>query len=102
GRPDGEHRLGDRTLILNEGACRLENGTLAGSVVTMDQSVRNMIDLGFDPKRAIAAATTAPAALMRRPDLGVLEPGKVADVCVLDDSYRVIRTVVDGEESFAI
>ncbi len=101
GRPDGAHPLGDRTVILKDGACRLENGTLAGSVVTMDQSVRNMIDLGFNPARAIAAATTAPAALMRRPDLGRLEPGKTADVCVLDDSYHVTRTVVGGVESFA-
>jgi N-acetylglucosamine-6-phosphate deacetylase len=102
GRPDGKYLLGDRTVILNDGACRLENGTLAGSVVTMDRSVRNMIDLGFEPARAIAAATTAPAALVRRPDLGTLEPGKVADICVLDDSYHVIRTVVGGKESFAI
>ena len=102
GRPDGAHPLGDRTVILKDGACRLENGTLAGSVVTMDQSVRNMIDLGFDPMRAIAAATTAPAALMRRPDLGRLGPGRAADVCVLDDSYHVTRTVVGGIESFAL
>ena len=101
GRQDGEHPLGDRTVILKDGACRLANGTLAGSVVTMDQSVRNMIELGFSPERAIAAATTAPAALMRRPDLGSIEPGDIADVCVLDDTYHVTRTVIGGIESFA-
>lgn len=100
GRPDGEYRLGDRTVILRNGACRLESGVLAGSALTMDRAVRNVIDLGFAPERAIAAATSAPAALMRRPDLGSLEPGHAADLCVLDSAYRVVRTLVGGRESF--
>ena len=61
-----------------------------------------MIELGFNPPRAIAAATTAPAALVRRnPILGTLAPGTPADVCVLDDCVPVIRTMVAGEETFA-
>jgi N-acetylglucosamine-6-phosphate deacetylase len=101
GRPDGAYALGDRTVILRDGACRLENGTLAGSSLTMDRAVRNMIELGFTPPRAIAAATTAPAALVRKPELGTLAPGTPADVCVLDDSYHVVRTMVAGKETFA-
>jgi len=100
GRPDGEYILGDRTVILRDGACRLENGTLAGSTLTMDQAVRNMMTLGFEPSRAIAAATSAPAALMRREDLGRLEPGAPADSCILDDTFHVSRTLVGGAESF--
>ena len=100
GQPDGEYVLGDRTVILSDGACRLANGTLAGSALTMDQAVRNMIDLGFSPTRSIAAATSAPAALMNRPDLGSIEPGSAADVCVLDGSFNVIRTLVGGTETF--
>lgn len=102
GRPDGRHHLGDRTIILSNGACRLENGTLAGSVVTMDQSVRNLIDLGLAPVRALAAATSNPAALLQRSDLGTIRPGSTADVCVLDDSYQVIRTIFKGRETFAL
>ncbi len=101
GRPDGEYALGDRTVMLSDGACRLENGTLAGSSLTMDQAVRNMIELGFSPPQAIAAATTAPAALLRKPELGTLAPGTAADVCVLDDAHRVVRTMVAGKETFA-
>jgi N-acetylglucosamine-6-phosphate deacetylase len=100
GRSDGEYILGDRTVILRDGACRLENGTLAGSSLTMDRAVRNMMALGFEPRRAIAAATSAPAALMRREDLGRIEPGAPADVCILDDGFRVTRTLVGGAESF--
>jgi N-acetylglucosamine-6-phosphate deacetylase len=101
GQPDGEYQLGDRTVILSDGACRLANGTLAGSALTMDQAVRNMIELGFDPARAIAAATAGPAALVGRPELGTLAVGTPADVCILDDSYRVVRTLVAGNETFS-
>jgi len=60
-----------------------------------------LMALGFEPPRAIAAATSAPAALMRREDIGRLEPGAPADVCILDDAFRVTRTLVGGAESFA-
>ena len=75
GRPDGTYALGDRTVILGDGACRLENGTLAGSSLTMDRAVRNMIELGFAPHQAIAAATSAPAALAGRPELELTVQG---------------------------
>ena len=67
----------------------------------MDQAIRNMIDLGFDPARAVQAATAAPATLIRRPDLGSLAPGSAADVCVFDDAFEVMQTLVSGSESFA-
>jgi N-acetylglucosamine-6-phosphate deacetylase len=100
GRPDGTYALGDRSVTLRDGACRLADGTLAGSALTMDQAIRNMIDLGFDPTRAIHAATTAPAALIRRSDLSSLVPGSAADICVFDDSFNVARTIVFGSESY--
>jgi N-acetylglucosamine-6-phosphate deacetylase len=102
GQPDGHYLLGDRTVILDHGECRLEDGTLAGSSLTMDQAIRNMIDLDFSPQRAIHAATTAPANLIGRSDLGLIQPGKAADICVLDDRFEVMRTLVFGSESFAI
>jgi len=100
GRTDGTYALGDRSVTLRDGACRLADGTLAGSSLTMDQAIRNMIELGFDPTRAIHAATSAPATLIGRPDLGSLVPGSAADVCVFDDSFNVTRTLVFGSESF--
>lgn len=102
GQPDGRYRLGDRTVILDHGECRLENGTLAGSSLTMDQAIRNMMNLGFSPQRAIHAATAAPANLIGRDDLGTIRPGKAADICVLDDDFAVIRTLVFGSESFSL
>ncbi len=101
GQPDGEYLLGDRTVTLSNGACRLPDGTLAGSALTMDQAIRNLIGLGFDLPRAVAAATSSPAALIKRPDLGSLSPGAAADVCVLDDNLAVARTIAFGAETFS-
>jgi N-acetylglucosamine-6-phosphate deacetylase len=75
-------------------AC-LADGTLAGSVVTMDQSVRNLIDIGIDPEVALTAASTTPAAVMGVTDHD-LRPGSGADAAILDDRFEVVETVVAG------
>ena len=75
------------------GAARRADGVLAGSVVTMIDSVRNLHALGASFVDAIGAATVVPARIARRPDLGVLRPGGEADVVVLDDRLE-IRTVI--------
>jgi N-acetylglucosamine-6-phosphate deacetylase len=84
-----------------DGACRLADGTLAGSVVTMDRAVRELAALGATTAEAVHAATTAPARLLGRPGLGTLTPGGPADITVLDDRLHVVRTVVGGAEAFA-
>jgi len=101
GRSDGAYPLGDRTVHVADGACRLDDGTLAGSVLTMDRGVRNLLDLGLDVPGAVSAATSAPASLVERPELGTLRPGTPADVCVFDDTFDVVRTMVSGRETFA-
>ena len=101
GLPNGPYRLGDRDVWVSDGAARLKDGTLAGSVTTMDSMVRNLVSLGISVPDALAAATEAPARLIRRPELGGVRPGTPADVVVLDDSLEVVRTVVSGVEVFA-
>ena len=98
GMGDGSFPLGDREVTVNNGRATLADGTLAGSVLTMDVAVRNLIDLGMTPERAIAAANAVPAAAARRPDLADLAPGSRADIAVLDDHYEVIRTLRSGRE----
>ena len=62
GQPEGTYELGDRTVHVADDVCRLDDGTLAGSVLTMDQAVRNLLELGFGVPQAVAAAATAPVA----------------------------------------
>jgi len=92
----GRHRLGSQETVVEDGASRLADGTLAGSVVTMDLAVRNLVALGASEAEAILAATRAPARLLGRPDLGVLARGARADVVVLDDRMEVRATLVGG------
>jgi N-acetylglucosamine-6-phosphate deacetylase len=94
----GTYRLGDRTVHVADGAARLDDGRLAGAVLTMDAAVRNMVALGVDVVDAVAAASTAPARLLGRDDLGVLRVGGPAHIAVLDDRLEVERTLVGGRE----
>jgi N-acetylglucosamine-6-phosphate deacetylase len=101
GMPDGSYPLGDQAVQVRDGEARLENGTLAGSVLTMDRAVRNLLSLGIPVESAVAAATSTPARLIGRPELGTLRPGTPADVAVVDEGYTVVRTLVAGKEVFA-
>lgn len=97
----GEFRLGDRTIIVGEDAARLPDGTLAGSVLSMDKAVRNLVQIGVPFTEAIQAATTMPARLIGREDLATLRPGTRADVVVLDDALSPTKTVLAGSEVWA-
>jgi N-acetylglucosamine-6-phosphate deacetylase len=81
---------------------RLADGTLAGSVLTMDLAVRNLMTLGVGLADALCAASSVPARLMGRPELATLRPGTPADIAVLDDDVQVVRTLVAGDELFAV
>jgi N-acetylglucosamine-6-phosphate deacetylase len=97
GLGDGRYRLGSREVVVEGSEARLPDGTLAGSVLTMDRAVRNLAALGASEVEALLAATRAPARLLARADLGVLAPGSPADVVVLDDRLEVTATFVDGQ-----
>lgn len=81
---------------LSGGAARLADGSLAGSVVALDECVRTLVACGAPVELALHAAATAPARLAGRADLGRLAVGAPADVVVLDDDLRVVRTLVGG------
>ncbi|MFN2490159.1 MAG: N-acetylglucosamine-6-phosphate deacetylase [Actinomycetota bacterium] len=101
GLSDGSYRLGDRSVSVADGVARIEDGTLAGSVSTMDAAVRNLVALGARVSDALDAGSRVPAALVGRSELGTLRPDTPADVVVLDDSLAVQRTLVGGVEAFA-
>jgi N-acetylglucosamine-6-phosphate deacetylase len=102
GLGEGTYRLGSRTVEVADGTARLADGTLAGSVLTMDQAVRNVVELGVGEADALLAATRAPARLLGRDDVGRLAPGAPADVVVLGDDLTVRATLVAGAEISAV
>lgn len=103
GMPTGSYALGDRRVAVDESSARLEDGTLAGSVLRLDQAVRNMVTFsGCSAAQAVQMATATPAAMIGVDDrLGHLKAGYAADFVLLDDALAVKATFVGGRLRFA-
>ncbi|MBL8311841.1 MAG: N-acetylglucosamine-6-phosphate deacetylase [Burkholderiales bacterium] len=85
GMPDGEYRLGRQLVTRCMGGVRLADGTLAGSVLTMEQAFRNLVNvLGLDLAEASRRTATVAADYVGLHDRGRLAVGAVADVLTLD------------------
>jgi N-acetylglucosamine-6-phosphate deacetylase len=97
GMPPGEYRLGQHRIINQEDAVRLINGTLAGSVLTMDQALRNLMHLGLPLAEATRRCATLPADYLGLEDRGRLVPGAVADVAVVDRKGRLQAVLIEGQ-----
>ncbi len=93
----GTYQLGDVEVEVGvNGAPMREDGTLAGTVLTMIDAVRNLHALGVSFEDAVGAATTVPARLIGRTDIGVLEPGAAADIVVLDERLEIQSVLCSG------
>ena len=87
---NGGFRLGDVEVAVDDGSAPMrEDGTLAGTVLTMIEAVRNLHALGIPFEQAVGAATEVPARFLARRDVGLLEPGALADVVILDDRLEI-------------
>jgi N-acetylglucosamine-6-phosphate deacetylase len=91
-------RLGGVEIAVRDGVARNADGVLAGSTLTMIEAVRNLHALGAPLVAAVAAATSVPAGVLDRPELGVLRERGDADVVVLDDALEVRRVLCAGVE----
>jgi N-acetylglucosamine-6-phosphate deacetylase len=101
GMPPGRYQLGGEDVLLtDEGVPRSPTGTIAGSALTLDRAVRNMISIGIDPAVALCAATVIPADVIGEPTLGRLTPGARADLIWWDDDMRPRKVWVGGEVVF--
>jgi N-acetylglucosamine-6-phosphate deacetylase len=98
GMPDGRYKLGPIEVDVKDGTCT-SNGSLAGSVLTMDRAVRNVTQFAsWSLRNAVQAATLNPArAVGMASDRGVLTAGAAADFVVLSEGGEVLKTVVGGK-----
>lgn len=98
GLPRGSRSvIGGRRISVTD-AARLEDGTIAGSVLTMDGAFANLVRrFGLTLSDAATVCSTTPARELRLHGLGVIAPGAIADLAVLDADLRVVRTYVAGE-----
>ncbi len=96
--PDGDYTLGRHRVTKCLGGVRLADGTLAGSTLTMDQALRNLVfALGLPLLEAVQRTASLAARWLGLADRGVLAPGAWADLLQLDAQLRLARVWVEGE-----
>ncbi|HKW83934.1 MAG TPA: N-acetylglucosamine-6-phosphate deacetylase [Burkholderiaceae bacterium] len=97
GMPDGEYKLGRHTVTKCLGGVRLPDGTLAGSTLTMDQALRNLVEhIGLDLADASRRVSTFAADHVGWSDRGRLQRGAWADLVVLDRDLQITDVYVEG------
>ena len=98
GMPDGEYTLGGQKIYVRGIECRLADGTIAGSVLTLERAVKNMWDYaGLPLHEAVNMASLSPARVLGiEAHKGTLNPGGDADIVVLDRDFHIKRTIVEG------
>lgn len=98
GLGDGTHPLGSRRVTVTADRAVLADGTLAGSVATLDQCVRHLAAVTSAPTAAVLrSVTTTPAAVLGDRSRGRLVVGARADIAILEPDLRVSATLVAGE-----
>ncbi|WKB51564.1 N-acetylglucosamine-6-phosphate deacetylase [Eleftheria terrae] len=97
GMPDGDYMLGRHKVTKCMGGVRLPDGTLAGSTLTMDQALRNLVGLGLELDDASRRVSTFAADYLALHERGRLTPGAWADVVVMDRQLQLKQVIVEGE-----
>ncbi len=99
GMPDGEYMLGDRKVIKRglKVVLKEQEDTLASSVITLADAVRNLVSIGLPLTEAVAMASTRPADYLGLDDLGRIKPGARASMVQLDGQLQVRGVWIDGE-----
>ena len=100
GMPDGEYSLGGQPVFVKDGAARLENGTLAGSVLTMNEALHNLIHrYGADPVSACKMCTSTPAQSIGESVAGHMVPGSPAILTRWSRKWEMKSVITDTAES---
>ena len=98
GLEDGEYELGGQKIFVKGIECRLEDGTIAGSMLTMNRGVKNVWDAtGLPLSDVVNMASLNPATVIGMQDKkGTLTPGSDADITVVNEDFDVLCTIVEG------
>nr|WP_276576356.1 N-acetylglucosamine-6-phosphate deacetylase [Caldicoprobacter algeriensis] len=99
GMGDGDYVLGGLEVVVKEGVARLkERGNLAGSTLTQDQALRNMVLIGIPLEDAVKMLTEVPAYIIGIGDKkGRIKKGFDADLVILDEKLHVSKVFIKGE-----
>lgn len=99
GMADGHYKLGMLDITVTEGVARTQSGSLAGSTLTLEKAIVNLIELAnISPLEAVHMASLIPAQFLGvDSSLGSITINKQACFAIVDDNYNVMATVVNGE-----
>lgn len=99
GCPQGEYALGGQKVIVNENSARLEDGTLAGSILRLNQAVKNVVThTDASVAKAVEYASLNPAKVIGVDGFkGTLDPGKDADIVIFDEEMTIHKTIGKGK-----
>lgn len=101
GLPPGTYELGGHPTTLDGRVAKLMDGTIAGSVITLEQAIANAHrSAGIPLADAVHMATAVPARMLGLSDRGAIAPGRRADVTLLDDEYVCRGTMIEGEWAY--
>jgi N-acetylglucosamine-6-phosphate deacetylase len=98
GMPDGSYTLGSQNVTKCGCGMRMADGTLAGSTLTMDEALRNLVSLGLSVADASRRVSTYPADFIDAQDRGRIQAGCWADLVVLTPDLHLSNVFVEGEE----
>jgi len=93
--PNGEYKLGDLELIVEDDTCMLKDGTIAGSIVTIDKAIKNLSQIGINTSSVLRMATHNPSKLLNLKS-GRIYKGYPADFVLLDDDLSVKEVWAEG------
>lgn len=99
GMPEGEYKLGEFDVHVKDGTARLNDGSLAGSILRLEDGVKNVVKWNIaTPFEAVQMASQVPAKSVGLDDIaGILDIGRYADINILDGNLEIIATYVNGE-----
>lgn len=104
GLPDGFSELGGQKIVVKDNSARLEDGTLAGSILNLNKGVKNFMDY-TDMKiwESIKLVSLNPATELGLDNSrGSLAEGKLADIVILDNEFNIKQTIVQGKTVYNI
>jgi N-acetylglucosamine-6-phosphate deacetylase len=97
----GTYGLGGQEVTVDASSARLADGTLAGSIVTMDEAIRNVVGWSMASlPEALHMATAVPARVIGESDRGVIRAGAAADLTIWSRDLTVQETIVGGTSRF--
>ena len=98
----GDYEIGGQKVVVNENSARLEDGTLAGSILKLNEAIKNVYKNVKNPiNEVVNMASIYPARMINEDKtIGSIEIGKNADICIFDENINIKMTFKNGERVF--